>query len=328
MKNILYFLLVIMILVSLVIHVSAEPEYTIKYVAYCAPQEPMAKAFSDYFKPMVEAKSDGRIEVQVYHSGMLGGERDVIEGLQIGTIEMTAASYGLVTNFVPRMEIFSLPYLFENVEHCYAVLDSELGMGFKDNLAKEGFELLGYCDFGVRNVLTTKNPINSLSDLKGLKIRVMEIPTHIDAFNAFGASPVPMAYSEVYTAMQTGVIDGMEAANVNYYAQKFFEVAPNYAMVNWIILSAPLLVSKPFYDKLPADLQKIINDVARETIKLEREMYNEYSENSLNLLKEEGINITYPNLEPFREAARKVYEKWADQVGGIEKIDEVINFDY
>ena len=328
MKKILCILVMLIMVASFVSYASAKAEFVIKFSTFCAPFEPMAQAFEQHFKPVVEEKSNGRIEVQIFTGGSLGGERDVVEGLRLGTIEMTAVSYGIVTNFVPSMDLFSLPFLFESKEHCYSVLDSELGMGFAKDLAENGFVLLGYCDFGLRNILTTEKVINSMSDLKGLKIRVMEIPTHIDAFKAFGASPIPMAYGEVYTAMQTGVIDGMEAANSNYYAQKFYEVAPNWAIVNWIVLPAPVLMSKAFFEKMPADLQKLVSDTVKETAKLERKMYTEDSTEKFELLKKEGVNVTYPDLKPFREASKVVYDKWADKVGGIEKINEAINFKY
>lgn len=327
-KKISLILIVITVLFSSGFNVYAKPEYLIKYSAACAPHEPMAKAFEDHFKPKIEELSEGRIVVEVFHSNMLGGERDVVEGLQLGTIEMTAVSYGIVTNFVPKMDLFSLPYLFKNSDHSFAVLDSDLGMGFAKDLEKHGFVLLGYCHFGVRNLLTSKNPIHSLSDIKDLKIRTMEIPTHLDTFKALGASPIPMAYGEVYTAIQTGVIDGMEAANVNYFAQKFYEVAPHYAMIEWNILPAPLLISKDFFEKLPDELKQIVVDVARETIAIERNMYEKDTETSLESLKKEGVIITNPDLEPFREAVKPVYDKWAASVGGIEKIYEVINFNF
>lgn len=328
MKKILCILVMLIVVASIVSYASAEAEFVIKLSLAVAPHDPMCQAFEQHFKPVVEEKSNGRIEVQIFTGNSLGGERDVVEGLRLGTIEMTAVSYGIVTNFVESMSLFSLPFLFDNNEHYYSVVDSELGMGFAKNLSEKGFVLLGYCDYGLRNILTTEKVIHSLSDLKGLKIRVMEIPAHIDAFKAFGASPVPMSYSEVYTAMQTGVIDGMEAANSNYYAMKFYEVAPNYAVVKWINLLAPILISKVFFEKMPADLQKLVSDTAKETAKVERKMHNEYSEEKFKLLEAEGVNVTYPDRGDFREASKVVYEKWADKVGGMEKINEVINFKY
>jgi TRAP-type transport system periplasmic protein len=156
----------------------------------------------------------------------------------------------------------------------------------------------------------------------------MSNPAHLDAFKAFGASPVPMDYSEVYTAMETGVIDGMEAAHSNYYSKKFYEVAPNYAIVDWMRLVGPILMSKIVYDKMPPDLQKLVSDTAKETALLERELYEEACVEKLDLFIEEGINITYPDVAPFKEAAKTVYDKWADRVGGYEKIEELLNFEY
>jgi len=327
MKKFLCILVMLIMVFCFASYASAEAEFVIRASLDNAPTEPGPIAF-EHFKKVVEEKSNGRIEVQIFTAGALGGERDVLEGLQLGTVQICVPSCGILTNFVPSLSLFSLPFLFETREHMYAVLDSEIGMGFAKGLAEHGFVLLGYYDIGSRNILTTKKVINSLADLKGLKIRMMEIPAHIDAFKALGASPLPMAYAEVYTAMETGVIDGMEAANSNYYAKKFYEVAPNYAIVGWTRLVGPIVMSKLMYDKMPPDLQKLLSDTAKETAKIERELYEKACEETLVLLEKAGVNVTYPDVAPFREAVKVVYDKWADIIGGREKIDEVVNFVY
>ena len=327
MKKLICVLLMLFMVFCFVTYVSAKAEFVIKASLDNAPTEPGPRSF-EHFKKVVEEKSNGRIEVQIFCAAALGGERDVLEGLQLGTVEICIPSNAILTNFVPSMNIFELPFLWKSREHMYAVLDSEIGMGFAEELAENGFVLLGYFDIGLRNVLTTKKVINSIADLKGLKIRTMENPAHLDAFKAFGASPLPMSYGEVYTAMETGVIDGMEAANSNYHAKKFYEVAPNYAIVGWIRLVGPIVMSKIMYDKMPPDLQKLVSDTAKETAKIERELYEEACQETLELLIKEGVNVTYPDSGPFREASKVVYDKWADKVGGIEKIDKVVNFKY
>jgi len=328
MKKIICLVIALLMVFSCAIYVSAKAEFVIKASLDRGPNEPDPVAFRQTFQKVVEEKSNGRIEVQLFTAGALGGERDVLEGLQLGTVEICVPSNAVVTNFVPSLNLFELPFLWKSREHMYAVLDSEIGMGFAKPLAENGFVLLGYIDIGSRNILTTKKVINSMSDLKGLKIRTMQNPAHLDAFKAFGANPVPMAYAEVYTAMETGVIDGMEAANSNYYAKKFYEVAPNYAIVGWIRLVGPILMSKAMYDKMPSDLQKIVVDAAKEYAKLERELYEKECDRLLGILIEKGVNVTYPDVAPFREASKKVYDAWADKVGGREKIDEVLNFNY
>ena len=164
--------------------------------------------------------------------------------------------------------------------------------------------------------------------MKGLKIRTMENPAHLDVFSSFGASPLPMSYSELYTALETGVIDGAEAANSNYWGNRIYEVGPNWAQIGWLHLVAPLVISKSFYDSLPPDLQKVLDDTGREIAAFERELYSERDEALLSQLEEAGVNVTYPSREAFVEAAQPVYEKWAEDVGGMEKIQAIRDFEY
>ncbi len=181
---------------------------------------------------------------------------------------------------------------------------------------------------GVRHILTTERPINSIEDMEGLKIRTMENPAHLDVFSAFGASPLPMSYSELYTALETGVIDGAEAANSNYWGNRIYEVGPNWAQIGWLHLVAPLVLSKSYYDNLPPDLQKVLDDTGREIAAFERTLYAERDDELLRQLEEAGVNITYPDRQAFIEAAQPVYDKWAEKVGGRDKIQAIMDFEY
>ena len=327
MKKLLVILLIFSMLLTFTVNGFAQAEFVIKISSSSAPTDPQYIEMESFSKN-VEEKSNGRIKCELYPSSQLGNERDVIEGLQIGTIEMTAVANALMANWVPELNLFELPFIFKNRDHWWAVLDSEIGMGFADDLAEQGLHLFGYNDVGARHIMTVEKVINSIEDLKGLKIRTMENPANLDAFKAFGANPTPMSYSELYTALQTKVIDGAEAANVNYYNKKFYEVAPHWAQVGWLHCGQPVIMSKIFYDKLPPDLQELVNNEAKAAIKLERELYRKEDEGLLPDLEALGVQVTYPDRTPFIEAANKVYDKWADKVGGREKIDEVLNLKY
>lgn len=290
-----------------------------------ASGEPPIKAM-EHFKEIVEKRSNGRIQVEIFPDNQLGNERDVIEGIQLGNIEMAWPSNAPLTAFVPSLNIFELPYLFRSVQHMYDVLDSDIGMGFADDFEAKGFHLLGYFQLGVRHIMTVNKVINSIEDMKGLKIRTMENPAHLDAFKAFGANPLPMAYGELYTALESNVLDGAEAANTNYEAKKFYEPAPNWAMVGWMHLVTPVIINDKLYKNLPEDLKIIIDEAARETIELEREMYEMNEDEALEKLKAAGVKITEPDRGPFVEASQKVYNQWADKVGGRDKIDAILNY--
>jgi tripartite ATP-independent transporter DctP family solute receptor len=251
----------------------------------------------------------------------------VIEGIQLGTIEMSNVA-AVLAAFVKELNLFELPFLFENRAHFYAVLDSDIGESLRPALARRGLHLVGYFDAGVRHIMTRDRPILTLDDLKGLKIRTMENPLHLATFKALGANPLPMAYGEVYTALEQGVIDGAEAANLNYLAKKFYEPAPHWAQVGWIHLVEYVLMSRLFYERLPEAFRTAVDQAAWEMTARQRQWYQEEDAAALNLLRREGIRITQPDRAPFRRAAREVYAEWADRVGGMPLIRRILDFSY
>jgi tripartite ATP-independent transporter DctP family solute receptor len=303
---------------------AGEKTYIIKAGLSHNENEPQVKAVK-LFKEIVEKETNGKVKVEIYPNNQLGNLRDVVEGLQLGTVQMTNPS-SVMCNFVPELNVFELPFLFRDREHFYSVLDSEIGESLKPKFEAKGFHLLGYFDCGIRHIMTVDKTVNSIEDLKGLKIRTMENPAHLDAFQAFGANPMPMAYGELYTALEQKVIDGAEAANTNYYAKKFFEPAPNWAQVGWITLIEYCVMSRNFYESLPDQYQVVIDKAAREMVTKEREWYRANDENKLAEIEKEGVHVTYPDRKPFMEASKSVYEKWAPKVGGMELIEKIVNF--
>ena len=303
-----------------------EKTFIIKFNLSQNPGEPQVRA-AKLFKGNVEKKTSGGIRVDIYTNNQLGNQRDIVEGIQLGTVEMSNIA-SVMAGFVPELNIFELPFLFENREHFYAVLDSTIGTGLKPAFERRGFFLLGYFDAGVRHIMTVEKKIESIEDLKGLKIRTMENPVHLAAFKAFGANPLPMAYGELYTALEQHVVDGAEAANTNYYSKKFYEPAPYWAQVSWIHLIEYVILSRVFYEKLPPEYQTIITEAAQKMIKKERLWYSENDDAVLEKLREEGIQFTTPSRKPFAEASWLVYSDWAGRVGGMDLIEKIIQFDY
>lgn len=303
-----------------------EKIYVIKAGLSQSPHEPQVKA-AELFKQTVEEKSSGRVQVRIYPNNQLGNQRDVVEGIQLGTVQMSNVA-SVMAGFVRELNIFELPFLFENREHFYAVLDSEIGESLRPAFEKRGFHLLGYFDAGVRHIMTVSRPLNSMADLKGLKIRTMENPLHLAAFKAFGANPMPMAYGELYTALEQGVIDGAEAADTNYLSKKFYEPARHWARVGWIHLIEYVIMSRYFYERLPIEYKKIIDDAAWEMIRKERQWYREEERRALMELAEKGVMITNPDKRSFVEATQKVHQEWAEKVGGMDVIERIVRFDY
>jgi tripartite ATP-independent transporter DctP family solute receptor len=287
-----------------------------------AVNEPSVQAL-ERFGEELAARSNGRFRVEVYANNALGNEREVIELAIIGAVELTCPSNAPLATFVPELLVFDLPYLFRDRAHMYAVLDGEIGQSFARPLARRELRLLGYFDVGLRHLMT-RGPVNRLTDLGGLKIRTMENPLHLAAFRAFGASPLPMAYGEVYTALEQGVIDGAEASSTNYYAKRFHEVAPHWTEIGWMYLVSPLVMSERFYSGLePAD-QEMIRAAAARAIAWEREEYERQEREAETELEAAGVRMVRPDASALREAARRVWRQSRDRVD-LNLVEAIVN---
>ena len=256
---------------------------------------------------IVNEKSGGRVEIAIYPSMQLGGEKAMLEGLLLGAIDIVVTANGSVTNFVPGMGV-PLPFLFRSREHMYSVLDGAVGDELAKRLEARGFRLLAFYEAGVRHIMTADRPVHSIDDLKGLKMRTMPVPAHIASFNAYGANAVAVDYSELYGGLQMGLVDGAEAANTNYSNKKFYEVAPYWAQLGWVMLTADLLMSDERFRSLPTDVQALLQEAAIESAHFERRLYAESDNSLLETLERQGVSVTYPDPAPFREASRAVYE--------------------
>ena len=257
---------------------------------------------------IVKEESNGRVEIQIYPAMQLGSEKAMIEGLLLGTMDIVVTSNLSVTNFVPQLVILDLPFLFRDRNHMYSVMDGAVGQELKKSLKDRGFHSLGFYEAGVRHIMTSNKPINAYEDLEGLKIRTVPTPAHIASFNAFGANAVGVDYGELYGGLQTGLIDGAEAANTNYNLKKFYEVAPYWAQVGWIILAADAIMSEKRFHSLPPDIQDILTKAGHQSAILERQAYADSDNSLLSVLQSKGVKVTYPDTAPFREASKKVYE--------------------
>jgi tripartite ATP-independent transporter DctP family solute receptor len=286
------------------------------------PSEPQVRAV-ELFADLVSEGTEGRIRVQIYPNNQLGNQRDVVEGLQMGSVELANIA-SVMAGFVPETNLFELPFLFDGPEHFDAVVDGSIGRSLAPAFEGRGLHLLGYFDVGERHIMTAERPVEGLEDLRGLKIRTMENRLHLATFKAFGANPLPMAYGELYTALEQGVIDGAEAADPNYFAKRFYEPAPFWARVGWIRLIEYVVMSRSFYDSLPAEDRALIDRAARAMILQQRSWYRAEADSALRRLREAGVRISSPDREPFRAAAQSVYEEWGHRVGGMDRIAAIL----
>ncbi|KHE67135.1 TRAP transporter substrate-binding protein [Halobacillus sp. BBL2006] len=277
------------------------------------------------FKEIVEEKTDGAIKVETYHSGQLGDDRTMTEALQLGTQEVTIPSTAPLANFVPEFSVFDIPFLFPNEEVADKVLAGDTAQGLLDKLEEQNLVGLSYWENGFRDLTNSKHEVATVEDFEGLKIRTMENDLHLDAFKALGANPTPMAFTELFTALQQGTVDGQENPYATIYLQKFYEVQDYVSNTHHIYSPFVFLMSKSFYDGLSEEQQKIVKDAAVEAGKYEKKLNREANEKYLKQLQEEGMTYTEITPEARQEmvdAVQPVIEEYKSKIGE-ETVDKI-----
>ncbi len=276
------------------------------------------------FKEVIEAATDGRVEVQIFPAEQLGSEEQANDMILLGTVELNVTGSAGISNWVEEAELFNLPFIFRDLDHMYRVLDGPIGDRIADSIEQKlDAVFLGWWYSGNRNAWNSKRPIMTPADFEGLKIRVMGSAVLVDTFNALGAQATPMSFGEVYTSLQQGVIDGAETDHIDLQVEKFYEVTKYVSLTGHMYLPTALIFSRKIYDKLPADIQTAIFMAARAATPYEREMMNVKTEEALVFLKEKGIEFHEVDKKPFQDAVKSVYEKNAERVGGMRAIEQV-----
>ena len=273
----------------------------------------------EYMGQLLNDWTSGRINIQIFHSMKLGGEKEALEQVQLGALEMTRVSVGVVGPIVDEFNAFNLPYFFRSVEHMHKVVDGEIGTELLNKLEAGGLIGLGYMDAGSRSFYNNVRPISSIDDLQGLKVRVMQNPIFIDMVNAMGGNGLPIAFNELYTAIQTGVVDGAENNPPSYESGKHFEVAQYYTLTEHLMVPEIFVFSKKVWDTLSPLDQQLIRKASVLAVEKERELWAAREQVSLNKLREQGIQvITDIDKQPFIEATdpvrMKFGEKYADLI--------------
>ena len=301
--------------------------FLIKFASPLSEDHPGHAAIME-FKELAEEKSEGALTIEVHGNGVLGGDRELTESVQRGTLEMTVSSTSPVANFDPSFYVFDLPFLFENLEMTYEVLDGEVGQEILDNLAGQGIKGLGYWENGFRHITTSNRPIHEMADMKGLKIRTMENQLHLEAWKQFGANPTPMAFGELFAAMQQGTVDGQENPLALIDANKFYEVQDYLTLSGHIYTPFVVMINDEYYNNLPENLQQIILDSMKEATEFQRALMVEEEEKSLQIIKDSGtevIELSDDVRQQLVEASQPIYETGAELVGGQELIDKLLN---
>ncbi|MFD1040474.1 DctP family TRAP transporter solute-binding subunit [Virgibacillus byunsanensis] len=263
----------------------------------------------------VAEATDGNVEIQVYPSSQLGGDRDVAEGLQLGTVEMGLFGTGALQSLDKRMIVEELPYAWPTREHAYAAVDGELGDALADVLLEYDIGTLSWWESGYRHITNSVTPINSPSDLEGIKLRVPEAELRVDTFEELGALPTPMAFSEVFYGLQQNVVHGQENPLATIYTSKFHEVQDHLALSGHIWGSAVLTISQQTMNDLPSEYQEILIEKAEVWKEKERKMIQESDEEMLVKLKEEGMQVTEPDIKAFQEKVSVIWDQYEDEYG-------------
>ena len=268
------------------------------------------------FAQLVRERTSGRVDIRIHHSRQLGDERQVVEGLQLGTVHLAVSSTGPLGGFVPDINVLDLPFLFRDASHAYKVLDGDIGRGLLEKFEAVGIKGLAFWENGFRHITTAKKPITRPTDLKGLKIRVMENRVHQAAFRQLGADATPMAWGEVFTSLQQGLLDAQENPIPIVSTFKLYEVQKFLALTGHVYSPAPVLLSKKSWDRMPADIQKTLLDTAVEVAKVQRQLNRTQEQKQLGELKAKGMTVVEePDRAAFREAMKPVFEQFQGQFG-------------
>jgi tripartite ATP-independent transporter DctP family solute receptor len=299
---------------------AADTNMVLKASDVHPPGYPTVVAVEEMGKKL-SAETQGRLSIQMYPSMQLGGEKEAIEQAQVGAIQLARVSVGALGPVVPDLNVFNLPFLFRNTAHMEQVIDGPIGQKLLDEVtANANTHLVGLCfmDAGARNLYDTHKPIRTIADLKGMKIRVIGNPIFIAMMNDLGGHGVPMGYDQVFSALQTGVVDGAENNEPSYVFDHHYEVAKYYTLTEHLIVPEILVFSRPTWDQLSPRDQALMRKLAREAQLEERKLWNDKVADAYVAMKKAGITVTpIADKTPWQQAVKPVWDKYGAQFSGL-----------
>lgn len=268
------------------------------------------------FQKWIEDHSS-QLRVKIYASNTLGQEREIYEGMQLQSgVACAISGTAILNNFVPRMGVLDLPFLWEDYEHVHRVLDGPVGRVLEEDLDKAGFKVLAWMDsWGYRNLVTARKPVTAASDLKGLKIRTIPTPLYVVTLNAMGCNATPMPFGEVYSGMQTGVLDGLEHSAAMIRANRFYEVADHLVLTRHLFGPLAFVYAKYLWDQLSPEEQTQIQEAATMSRDIERALAPVREREALQFLEERGMTIHSIDRGSFAKASEQLQDEWAARNG-------------
>lgn len=321
LKKVLHIILICICLLN----VSCKNQSDIK-VLKCAHgldvTHPVHKAMV-FMADELKKKSEGKLTIEIYANQQLGSERECLELLQIGGLDMTKVSAAVLANFAPQYEVFGLPYIFKNKEHQFRVLDGDIGQEILSSSDKFLLHGLAFYDSGSRSFYTKEHPIKDPSDLKGKKIRTMESPMAMNMITAMGGAATPISAGELYTALQAGVVDGAENNPPVFYLSRQYEVCKYFSIDEHTSIPDVLLIGTQTLDELTEEEKKWLKEAVQVSVKHQRKLWKEAEDEALKGLKEVGVSIIYPDKEPFAQRVQELYQEAAEDEMMKKMINEI-----
>ena len=260
-----------------------------------------------YMGELLDQKSNGKMKIKIYPNQQLGTERELVELLQIGSVDITKVSASVLENFAPSYSVLSIPFIFNNEKHRFNVLEGEIGKEILDDGKEFWFQGLSFYDAGSRSFYTKDKPIYAPSDLEGQKIRVMESQTAITMVRSL---PTPISFGELYTALQQGVVDGAENNPPSFYTSRHYEVSKYYTIDEHTSVPDVLIISTHSWNKLSAEEQNWLQSAATESAEYQKKLWKVASDDALQKVKEAGVEVIYPNKKLFQDKVQEMYETY------------------
>lgn len=288
-------------------------EQTIRFASAGAEGSPLVIG-QRKFAEIVKEKSGGKIDVKVFPAGMLGGDLQSVTALQGGLLQMSVMNAGLMASLAPDFAVLDLPFLFESTKEADAVMDGEVGKTFAKQLDEKNLVVLAYWELGFRNLTNSRRPVEKVDDIEGLKIRVVQSPIYLEMFQALGANAVPMPFPEVYTALETGTVDGQENPAPSILTAKLNEVQKYITLTRHTYNPMVLLFSKPLWEKLDQEEKDLLQAAATEAAAFQRQLSRDADQKAVDALAASGMTVTKlppEEIARFREKTKPVADKFA-----------------
>lgn len=299
-----------MALVFLLMSCGKEKDITVIKLGHGLSVSHSVHKAMEYMAERLIEKSDSTVLIEIYPNQQLGTERECLELLQIGSLGMTKVSTGVLENFVPELKVLGLPFIFRDKDHRYKVLEGEIGENLLDASVPKRLKGLTFYDAGSRSFYS-KSPMEKPEDLKGLKLRVMESTTAMNMVTSLGGSPTPIAWGELYTALQQGIVDGAENNLPSFYLSRHYEVCKYLMLDEHSGLPDELLISTLIWNKLSPQEQKWLKEAAMESLEFQKIIWQEAELEALAEVKKAGVTVTRPDQEPFRELVEPMYQEFS-----------------